>query len=290
MYSKVVIPCTMAAPQNNPAPPDELLSLQNEFRAISMLLTIVTAANHKGHSTLNPTHGKGPRPLRSLLNLRHQHRNTLILNAISALLVRDGRDVVSVVNRGSGDGHYCIMGNAYTKVVMDGDDDFDEESTKLLSAALECGFTTFTNAGPKDPHFKDTSDPRVRLAHPGKSHWSKISQLESREIFELDKLWQVIVICMTSLVDYTSATGSEKMTPWKTISSRQLTFSMFTARNKTPIQRSTSFGNFPLIFLWFAAIRHICELSIGHLEGLFIILQLSNSVYFGSSPRLINPP
>jgi hypothetical protein len=127
----------------------------------------------------------------------HQHRNTLILNAIAALLVRDSCDIVSVVNRGLGDGHYCIMGNKYTKVVMDGDDDFNDKSTKLFSVALESRFTTFTDAGPKDPHFKDTSDPWVRLAHPGKSHWSKISQLESQEIFKLDKLWQVIVICMT---------------------------------------------------------------------------------------------
>jgi hypothetical protein len=94
----------MAAPQNDSVPPDTLLSLQNEFRAICMLLTIVTAANHRGHSTLNPTHGKGPRPLRSLLNRRHQHRNTLILNAIAALLVRNGREVVSVVNMGLGPG------------------------------------------------------------------------------------------------------------------------------------------------------------------------------------------
>jgi hypothetical protein len=112
------------------------------------------------------------------------------------------------------------MGADEEKVVMNGDEDFDEESSTALVVAQERGFTTFTDASPKDPHFENTSDLRVRLAYPGESHWPKISPLDTWEMGDLEKLWQVIVICMTSLVDYISATVSERMTPCKIISSR----------------------------------------------------------------------
>ena len=236
-------------------------------------------------------HEQGPCPLHSLLNPCHHHCNTLILNAIAALPVRDGHEVVSGIS--------CFRWWSllqYREHVWEG---CHGKSKTLLSAALECGFMTFTNSSPKELPVEDNSDLPVCLAHPGESHWFKIPRLESQEIFKPEKLWQVIVICIT-LVEYTSSTASEKMTPWKIISlwiwfmisdflnaycneqvieARICLFWKFSAylslvcHYKTRLLPSKS------------AIRCICESPIWHLESLFIILHLSDSVHSDSQSK-----
>ena len=62
--------------------------LRTEFRKIVMTLTIVTAINNSGHSTLLPLHGDGPSSLRIMLS-RERRSQTTVMNSIASLLAHE---------------------------------------------------------------------------------------------------------------------------------------------------------------------------------------------------------
>jgi hypothetical protein len=152
--------------------------LRREFRAIAMVLPLVTAMNNHGYSNLEPSHGEGTRHLHDILDkgLRNQ---LLALNAISTLLVRDA-EVVAVTNSVS-------PGNTSIGVVsLDNDDrqegqvspdNFTQEQIDALQVTMNNGFTTFTNASPKDTYFKSNESTKVRMVPPGESYWARIIEL-----------------------------------------------------------------------------------------------------------------
>src|SRR6266545_1441505 len=79
-------------------------ALRTEFRKIVMTLTMVTAINNSGHSTLIPLHGDGPSSLRSMLSTdrRSQTTETAIMNSIASLLARN-EEVVAITSTQSPD-------------------------------------------------------------------------------------------------------------------------------------------------------------------------------------------
>jgi len=70
-------------------------ALQAEWKGIIMLLSLVTAANHSGHSTLVPSHGDDERSLHGMLDMDKHSPSILVLNSIASLLMRN-EEVVMV--------------------------------------------------------------------------------------------------------------------------------------------------------------------------------------------------
>lgn len=180
--------------------------LHEEFRALIMVLSLVTAINHGGHSTLRPSHGDGPLRLRAIFDKADSDEQILALNAVSTLLVRRTEVVVvtsfstslhSSLETGLDTAGICVIALKNNKsgngdISPDGDDDRNQadRATDEEIHDFEKPPTTFvicTNASPHDRHFEAQDDRKVMQVDsvPPSSCWPTIVDLPSVEILKM---------------------------------------------------------------------------------------------------------
>jgi hypothetical protein len=141
----------------------QLSALHNQFRSITMLLTLLTAVNNQGYPTLGKvTKGSA---FQGVLEPPQPHREVL-LNALAAILVRD-TEVVAVV---------CDSYPPYSKTPLEVVAVCDEWSEVMFPDPIQRvkTFSAFAN-----PNGKDRYPTALRCCvqpTPDGSHWPKVCE------------------------------------------------------------------------------------------------------------------
>ena len=133
--------------------------LRAEYRAIMMNLMMITAANNSGYATLIPSGRQAQLP-RNMLDSDSDDRisQNLLMSSLAAVLVRHSGEVVAVARVG--------------------------QSEEFLATS----FVAFTNASKTGSYFPKGSKHVVRLVESGQPRWTAISQLQTPDILDPNKL------------------------------------------------------------------------------------------------------
>ena len=181
-----------------PATDSDTGALRTEFQAIATTITLVTAANNSGHPTLIPLHGDGPAP--SFHSMDRQSRTGEIMKSIASLLVRK-REVVAVTcvqpqpGEDSDWSEFVVIAEDAPGRNLDGEGDdgvvnggnITGKYPTITKCPSPSSFPAFNNASQNGSHVNDSKH-LVRLVESGQPRWTAISQLQTPDILDPDKL------------------------------------------------------------------------------------------------------
>ena len=153
--------------------------LHQEFRCLTMLLTLAAAINHKGHPTLVKANDPEASHKSAFDSTLPGHNITL--NAVATLLVCNFEVIATTVCEiphttkptlsTSGPGHDSRVPSIHLIAL--------QEKTELADPGIDGsridGFTAIANPDTKDQnHFQSADSKEYILNNPGKSHWPSL--------------------------------------------------------------------------------------------------------------------
>jgi hypothetical protein len=148
-----------------------------QFRLITMLLTLVTAVNNRGHSTLqkrSPSHEEGYcAPLET-----SQPYSKIVTNAIATILVRNTEVVAAVTDNKTSPSAIPTSGHSGQPIwrvfALQEDRDLNDPIITPQDQLPPAGFVTLANPILLDDYFTNSPDKLFLAVKAGQSHWPSI--------------------------------------------------------------------------------------------------------------------
>src|ERR1700722_125570 len=151
-----------------------------QFRLVTMLLTLVTAVNNRGHSTLQkqpPSHEEEGycAPLET-----SQPYSNIVTNAIATILVRNTEVVAAVTDNKTSPsavqtlGHLEQPPSIWRVFALQEDRDLNDPIVTPQDQLPPAGFVTLANPILLDDYFTNTPDKLFLAVKAGQSHWPSI--------------------------------------------------------------------------------------------------------------------